>query len=41
MYKVIKLDGFSLFCDWVDVDNPERGAFEQTKIIAEERATSL
>jgi hypothetical protein len=26
-YKVIKLDGFSIFCDWIDIGNPERGAF--------------
>ena len=40
VYKVIKLDGFSLFCDYIDIDNPAKGAFEHAKIIEEERATN-
>jgi hypothetical protein len=41
VYKVLMIVGFSLFCDWIDVDNPEKGAFEIRLIIAEEKTTTM
>jgi hypothetical protein len=39
-YKVIMIDGFSMFCDWEDIDNPEKGAFELEKVHEEEKLTT-
>ena len=31
-YKVAKIEGFSLFCDWKDVKNPENGGVDLERL---------
>lgn len=31
-FKVAKIEGFSIFCDWTDVKNPENGGVDLERL---------
>ena len=31
-YKTVKIEDFSIFCDWQDIDNPENGSIDVVKL---------
>jgi len=37
-FKVARLSGFSIFCDWQDVDKPENGGIDLQRLIDEDKA---
>jgi hypothetical protein len=36
-FKVAKVEGFSIFCDWKDIDNQKNGGIDLKKLYDEDK----